>query len=64
MLRRQARQGVRAFLNIDMEAVGAWAEKRSMPYSGYTDLASRDEVYALLRGCVEKVPPTSKQVCD
>src|SRR5882762_7596505 len=44
-----------AFLNIDMEAVGNWAEKRHLPYSGYVDLASRDEVYALVRECVEKV---------
>jgi long-chain acyl-CoA synthetase len=44
-----------AFINIDMEAVGNWAEKRNLPYSGYVDLASRDEVYALLRECVEKV---------
>jgi long-chain acyl-CoA synthetase len=43
-----------AFLNIDMEAVGNWAEKRHLPYSGYVDLASRDEVYALIRECVEK----------
>ena len=46
---------VSAFINIDMEAVGNWAEKRHLPYSGYTDLASRDEVYALVRECVEKV---------
>ena len=26
-----------------------------MPYSGYTDLASRDEVYDLIRECVERV---------
>jgi long-chain acyl-CoA synthetase len=26
-----------------------------MPYSGYTDLASRDEVYDLVRGCIEQV---------
>jgi long-chain acyl-CoA synthetase len=44
-----------AFLNIDMEAVGNWAEKRHLPYSGYVDLASREEVYALIRECVEKV---------
>ncbi len=44
-----------AFVNIDMEAVGNWAEKRNLPYSGYTDLASRDEVYALVRECIEKV---------
>jgi long-chain acyl-CoA synthetase len=44
-----------AFLNIDMEAVGNWAEKRGLAYSGYVDLTSRDEVQALLRECVEKV---------
>src|SRR5688572_6449674 len=50
-----SRDKVCAFLNIDMEAVGNWAEKRALPYSGYVDLASRDEVYALVRGCVEQV---------
>jgi long-chain acyl-CoA synthetase len=49
------RSHVCAFVNIDPEAVGNWAEKRHMPYSGYTDLASRPEVYALVRECVEKV---------
>jgi long-chain acyl-CoA synthetase len=44
-----------AFVNIDPDAVGNWAEKRNMPYSGYTDLASRDEVYDLVRECVEQV---------
>jgi long-chain acyl-CoA synthetase len=49
------RDRVCAFINIDAEAIGNWAEKRNMPYSGYTDLASRDEVYDLVRGCVEQV---------
>jgi len=49
------RDRVCAFVNIDMEAVGSWAEKRNLPYSGYTDLASRDEVFELVRECVEKV---------
>jgi len=49
------RDQVCAFINIDMEAVGDWAERRNLPYSGYTDLASRDEVYDLVRECVEKV---------
>jgi long-chain acyl-CoA synthetase len=44
-----------AFINVDAEAVGNWAEKRNMPYSGYVDLASRDEVYDLVRECVEQV---------
>ena len=46
---------VAAFVNIDMQAVGNWAERRGLPYSGYTDLAARDEVYALVQTCVESV---------
>jgi long-chain acyl-CoA synthetase len=49
------RDKVCAFINIDPDAIGNWAEKRNMPYSGYTDLASRDEVYDLVRECVERV---------
>jgi long-chain acyl-CoA synthetase len=49
------RDRVCAFINIDMDAVGNWAEKRNMPYSGYVDLASRDEVYDLVRECIERV---------
>ncbi len=51
----QARDTVCAFINIDMEAVGNWAERRNLAYSGFTDLALRDEVYELVRGCVERV---------
>ena len=49
------RDRVCAFINMDPDAVGNWAEKRNMPYSGYTDLASRDEVYDLVRDCIERV---------
>ena len=49
------RDKVCAFLNIDLQAVGNWAEKRHMPYSGYLDLTSRPEVYDLLAQCVEQV---------
>jgi long-chain acyl-CoA synthetase len=49
------RDRVCAFINMDPDAVANWAEKRNMPYSGYTDLASRDEVYDLVRGCIEQV---------
>ena len=49
------RDRVCAFVNMDMEAVGNWAEKRNLSYAGYVDLASRDEVYALIRECIEKV---------
>ena len=50
-----ARDKVCAFINIDPEAIGNWAERRNMPYSGYTDLAARDEVYELVRECIERV---------
>ncbi len=44
-----------AFINIDLEAVGNWAEKKGMAYSGYTDLAQQAAVYELIRDCEEKV---------
>ena len=44
-----------AFINIDFDAVGNWAEKRNLPYAGYTDLASKPQVLELIRECVEKV---------
>jgi long-chain acyl-CoA synthetase len=49
------RDKVCAFINIDMEAVGNWAERRNLPYAGYTDLAQKPEVYELVRDCIEKV---------
>ncbi|MDG4594299.1 MAG: AMP-binding protein [Candidatus Contendobacter sp.] len=44
-----------AFINIDVGAVGNWAERRNIAYSGYTDLASKPEVHELIRDCVEQV---------
>jgi long-chain acyl-CoA synthetase len=41
-----------AFVNIDMDAVSNWAEKRNLAYSGYTDLAQNDAVYELVAGCI------------
>ena len=49
------RDRVCVFINMDMEAVGNWAERRNLPYAGYVDLASRDEVYEVVRDCIEKV---------
>jgi len=44
-----------AIINLDLEAVGNWAERNNQPYSGYTDLAGQDKVYDLIRGCIETV---------
>ncbi|GAB4215948.1 MAG: AMP-binding protein [Rhodoferax sp.] len=49
------REKVCVMLNIDFEAVGNWAERRNLPYAGYTDLSQKPEVYALMKDCVEKV---------
>ena len=49
------RDMVCVMINIDMNAVGNWAERRNLPYAGYTDLAQKPEVYQLIKECVEKV---------
>ena len=49
------REKVCVMVNIDMEAAGNWAERRNLPYAGYTDLAQKPEVYALIQDCVEQV---------
>ncbi|MGB8883888.1 MAG: AMP-binding protein, partial [Azonexus sp.] len=49
------RDMVCAFVNIDVGAVGNWAERRGIAYSGYTDLAGKPEVLELIRECIEKV---------
>lgn len=49
------RDEVCAFINIDLDAVGNWAERRGLPYAGYTDLAGKTEVYELICDCVDKV---------
>ncbi|MBS3961113.1 MAG: AMP-binding protein, partial [Sandarakinorhabdus sp.] len=49
------RERVCVFINIDLEAVGNWAERRNLPYAGYTDLAGKAEVLQLIKGCVEQV---------
>ncbi|MCL1961229.1 MAG: AMP-binding protein [Desulfovibrionaceae bacterium] len=49
------RDKVCAFINIDFEAVGNWAERQGLPYAGYVDLACKSEVLKMVAECVEKV---------
>ena len=49
------RDRVCAFINIDFEAVGNWAERQGLPYAGYVDLAGKPEVLKMMAECVEKV---------
>ncbi len=46
---------VAALVNIDMETVGKWAERRQLTYTTYTDLAQKPEVYDLVQREVERV---------
>ena len=49
------RDHVCAFINIDMQAVGDWAERRNIAYGSYQELAARAEVYRLIKENVEEV---------
>ena len=51
----QERPFVGAFINIDLEAVGNWAERRGLAYTSYTDLAARPQVYDLIQGEIARV---------
>ena len=44
----QERPCVTAMINIDLAAVGNWAERRNIPYTSYTDLSQKAEVYDLI----------------
>jgi long-chain acyl-CoA synthetase len=51
----QGRDYVAAFINIDMTAVGDWAERRNISYASYQELAARPEVYDLIAGEIDQV---------
>jgi len=51
----QGRSCVTAFINIDLTAVGNWAERRNIAYTSYADLAQKAGVYELIHREVERV---------
>ena len=46
---------VGAFINIDLEAVGDWAERRNLAYGSYQELAADPAIYDLVQGCIDRV---------
>jgi long-chain acyl-CoA synthetase len=52
---------ITALLNIDMPVVGKWAEDRQIPYTTFTDLSQKTEVYRLLAAEVQKANQTLPQ---
>jgi long-chain acyl-CoA synthetase len=46
---------VSALVTIDFGNAGKWAEKRQVPYTTFTDLSQKREMYALVREHVERI---------
>lgn len=44
-----------AFINIDLTAVGNWAERNNIAYASYQELAGHPQVYATIKEHVEAV---------
>jgi long-chain acyl-CoA synthetase len=44
-----------AFISIDLQAVGNWAERRGIAYGSYQELAAKDEVYDVIEGHIRQV---------
>ncbi|MGL4242717.1 MAG: AMP-dependent synthetase/ligase [Beijerinckiaceae bacterium] len=50
----QDHEFVSVFINIDLTAVGNWAERNNVSYGGYQELASHPQVYDIIAGHVEE----------
>ena len=46
---------VTAMINIDLDAVGNWAERNNIPYSSYQELAAHPQVFNMIKENIEKV---------
>ncbi|MDG2475171.1 MAG: AMP-binding protein [Paracoccaceae bacterium] len=44
-----------AFINIDLTAVGNWAERNNIAYSSYQELAAHDQVYDMIARYIKEV---------
>ena len=46
---------VSVMINIDLDAVGNWAEKNNIPYASYLELAGHPDIYEMMRKNIEEV---------
>ena len=51
----QGQEMVTVFLNIDMTAMGNWAERNNVAYGSYQELAGHPDVYKIIAGHVDEV---------
>jgi long-chain acyl-CoA synthetase len=49
------RDAVACFINIDLVAVGNWAERNGVTYASYQELAGHPQVYRMIEGHVDEV---------
>jgi long-chain acyl-CoA synthetase len=49
------RDYVACFVNIDLTAVGSWAERNNVVYASYQELAAHPDVYAMIEAHVDEV---------
>jgi len=49
------RDYVACFINIDLVAVGSWAERHNVVYGSYQELAAHPDVYAMIESHVDEV---------
>jgi long-chain acyl-CoA synthetase len=52
-----------AIIAIDYDHVGSWAGERGVPYSTFTDLAQKPEVYELVKQDIDRVNRTLSPGC-
>jgi long-chain acyl-CoA synthetase len=58
----KARPYITAMVNIDMGNVGKWAESNQIPYTTFTDLSQKDQVYQLVAKEVARMNKTLPKV--
>ena len=55
------RESCMAFINIDLNAVGNWAERNNIGYGSYQELAAHPQVYDMIQGNIEE---TNRSLAD
>ncbi|MCA1998306.1 MAG: AMP-binding protein [Hyphomicrobiales bacterium] len=51
----QGQDAVTAFINIDLTAMGNWAERNNVSYGSYQELAAHPQVYEIIAGHVAEI---------
>ncbi len=57
----QGRESVTVFINIDLTALGNWAERSNVSYGSYQELAAHPQVYEIIAGHIAEA---NRQLAD